>query len=65
MRKSKRKFSRERSTTTNAQGLLLDLSLVEMFERFMAQRRTEGLATKTLEDYELHFGYLVEFVPWG
>lgn len=59
---SKRKFSRDVSTTTTAQGLLLDLSLVELFERFMAQKRTEGLAPKTLEDYELHFGYMVDFL---
>lgn len=62
MRKSKGKFSREATTSTNEQGLLLDLSLVEMFERFMAQKRTEGLAPQTIEDYEIHFGYMLDFL---
>jgi integrase/recombinase XerD len=56
--KTKRKVARN-TTTINASSLVGSLSLVEMFERFMAQKRTEGLARKTLEDYEVHFGYLL------
>jgi integrase/recombinase XerD len=34
----------------------------EMFERFMMQKRTEGLARRTLVEYEVHFGYLLQYI---
>lgn len=40
----------------------LDLTLVEMFERFLVAKRAEALASRTLEDYESHFGYFYEFI---
>jgi integrase/recombinase XerD len=39
-----------------------DLTLVEMFERFLIAKRSEALAKRTLEDYETHFGYFYEFL---
>jgi integrase/recombinase XerD len=39
-----------------------DLTLVEMFERFLVAKRSEALAKRTLEDYETHFGYFYEFL---
>jgi integrase/recombinase XerD len=39
-----------------------DLTLVEMFERFLVAKRAEALASRTLEDYETHFGYFYEFL---
>jgi integrase/recombinase XerD len=39
-----------------------DLTLVEMFERFLVAKRAEALATRTLEDYETHFGYFYDFL---
>jgi integrase/recombinase XerD len=43
-------------------ALVDSLSLVEMFERFMAMKRTEGLSRRTIEEYEVHFGYLLNYV---
>jgi integrase/recombinase XerD len=40
----------------------IDLTLVEMFERFLVAKRAEALASRTLEDYETHFGYFYEFL---
>jgi integrase/recombinase XerD len=40
----------------------LELTLVEMFERFIVAKRAEALATRTLQDYETHFGYFYEFL---
>jgi integrase/recombinase XerD len=40
----------------------LDLTLVEMFERFLVAKRAEALAQRTLHDYETHFGYFYEFL---
>jgi integrase/recombinase XerD len=40
----------------------LDLTLVEMFERFLVSKRAEALASRTLEDYETHFGYLYDYL---
>jgi integrase/recombinase XerD len=40
----------------------LDLTLVEMFERFLVAKRAEALAKRTLEDYQTHFGYFYEFI---
>jgi integrase/recombinase XerD len=40
----------------------LDLTLVEMFERFLVAKRAEALASRTLEDYETHFCYFYEFL---
>lgn len=43
--------------------LMVDsLSLTEMFERFMAVKRTEGLSRRTIEEYEVHFGYLLGYL---
>jgi integrase/recombinase XerD len=39
-----------------------DLTLVEMFERFLIAKRSEALTKRTLEDYETHFGYFYEFL---
>ncbi len=57
--KTKRKSNRPNSKTVNS---LENLSLFEMFDRFMMYKRTEGLAKKTIDDYEVHFRYLMEFV---
>lgn len=59
--KTKRKVART-TTNINVRSLVGSLSLVEMFERFMSQKRTEGLSYKTIEDYEIHFGYLLGFL---
>lgn len=40
----------------------LDLTLVEMFERFMMVKKSEGLAERTIEDYQTHFRFFYEFL---
>lgn len=45
-----------------SQKVNLDLTLVEMFERFLVSKRAEALASRTLEDYETHFGYFYEYI---
>jgi integrase/recombinase XerD len=40
----------------------LHLTLVEMFQRFLVAKRAEALASRTIEDYETHFGYFIEFL---
>ncbi|PLR94832.1 tyrosine-type recombinase/integrase [Bacillus sp. T33-2] len=40
----------------------LDLTLVEMFERFLTVKKSEALAERTISDYEIHFGYFYDFI---
>ncbi|UOE57286.1 tyrosine-type recombinase/integrase [Cytobacillus oceanisediminis] len=40
----------------------VDLTLTEMFERFMDIKKTEGLAKRTIDDHYLHFTYFCEFI---
>lgn len=57
--RTNRKYTR--TIKSDARHLLEKLTLAEMFDRFMAFKRTEGLARKTIDDYETHFRYLMEF----
>lgn len=61
MLKTKRKYGRSKQTSPSI-SLFSDLSLTEMFDRFMAVKRTEGLSPRTVEEYEIHFRYLMEFL---
>jgi integrase/recombinase XerD len=51
-----------RNTGKSISAAFASLTLAEMFERFMNVKRTEGLARKTIEDYETHFRYLMEYL---
>lgn len=61
-------FTRKRTKTkgekfvTRKPVAKLDLTLTEMFERFMEVKKTEGLAKRTIDDHYLHFGYFCEFI---
>jgi integrase/recombinase XerD len=39
-----------------------NFTLTEMFERFLIFKSSEGLSPRTLEDYEIHFNYLINFL---
>lgn len=43
-------------------NLNADLTLSEMFNRFMLYKETEALTKITLNDYYKHFHYLMEFL---
>jgi integrase/recombinase XerD len=56
----KRKYVRS-APKINTNDLISNYSLTEIFERFIAYKKTEGLLRRTIEDYETHFRYLLEF----
>jgi integrase/recombinase XerD len=56
-RKGKRKHSRVGTTRTFEQ-----FTMSEMFEKFMWAKRAEGLAPRTIEEYELHFSWLFDWL---
>ncbi|WP_227940104.1 tyrosine-type recombinase/integrase [Alkalihalobacillus deserti] len=39
-----------------------NFTLTEMFERFFIFKSSEGLSPRTLEDYETHFNYFIDFI---
>ncbi|KEO82011.1 tyrosine-type recombinase/integrase [Tumebacillus flagellatus] len=59
---SKRKGTRLNTSLSNQRKQIEALTLVEIFERFMVQKHTEGLAIRTVEEYHQHFGYLLEYL---
>ena len=38
------------------------LTLVEMFYKFMTAKKTEGIASRTLDEYYNNYGYLAAFL---
>jgi integrase/recombinase XerD len=60
--KGLRKKGRRNTNSISVTAVLDKLTLVEMFERFMVQKRTEGLAARTVEEYQVHFGYLMDYL---
>lgn len=52
------KHSEKRTAVTSAVG---NLTFKEMHRRFMQYKRSEGLSFRTLDDYEIHFGYLIDY----
>ncbi|ADU30391.1 tyrosine-type recombinase/integrase [Evansella cellulosilytica] len=40
----------------------INLSLTEMYERFLLFKKSEGLSKQTLFDYDVHFKYLLDFL---
>src|SRR6478609_1731988 len=59
IRKGKRKHTREDKIQTN---VLEKLTMSEMFERFMWEKQSEGLAKRTIEEYFIHFKWLFDFL---
>jgi hypothetical protein len=52
--KGLRKKGRRNTNSISVTAVLDKLTLVEMFERFMVQKRTEGLAARTVERQQAH-----------
>jgi integrase/recombinase XerD len=42
--------------------ILGEMTLKEMHLRFMRYKKSEGLAPRSLQDYEEHFGYLLDYI---
>ncbi|MEH7116878.1 tyrosine-type recombinase/integrase [Neobacillus vireti] len=59
IRKGKRKFSRVETARTRVKE---QYTMSEMFEKFMWSKQSEGLAPRTIEEYEIHFSWLLEFL---
>jgi integrase/recombinase XerD len=59
--KVKRKLTRSVSSTKRGRQPV-SLTMAEMFERFMLFKKTEGLTKVTINDYYLHYNYLLEFL---
>jgi integrase/recombinase XerD len=58
-RKTKRKFGRGVTVSTMVKE---SYTLTEMFEKFMWFKNTEGLSPRTIEEYELHFRWLMDYL---
>jgi integrase/recombinase XerD len=59
--KVKRKLTRSVSSSRRGRQSA-SLTMAEMFERFMLFKKTEGLTKVTINDYYLHYNYLLEFL---
>ncbi|MBM7573232.1 tyrosine-type recombinase/integrase [Aquibacillus albus] len=59
-RKGIRKTARTPKTETN--NVIKRQTLKDMFQRFMIDKRTEALTQTTIDDYDRHFGYLLDFL---
>lgn len=57
MRKGVRKHGR----VTTTKKVTENLTMTEMFERFMWFKQSEGLAARTMEEYHIHFKWLLDF----
>lgn len=49
----------DRSFNRNA---LVELNMSDLYDRFMSYKRTEGLSRITLRDYDVHYGYFIDFL---
>ncbi|MDN3014636.1 hypothetical protein PH210_00275 [Paenibacillus sp. BSR1-1] len=58
MRKGVRKLNRVTATKKVTESF----TLVEMFERFLWFKNSEGLAPRTIEEYEIHFKWLCDYL---
>ncbi|MEC1768315.1 tyrosine-type recombinase/integrase [Schinkia azotoformans] len=59
-RTTNRKYSR--NSTGKSIRVDLNLTLEEMFERFISFKQTEGLQERTLNDYYMHFTMLMDYI---
>lgn len=53
-----RKYARTTATDVSTTVSRCELSLVDVFQHFMVYKQTQGLAQRTLEEYETHGRYL-------
>jgi integrase/recombinase XerD len=62
MQKTLRKYKRDEGSSNRTKKVIDDLTLFEMFDRFMSFKKTEALASRTLADYYTNFEYFKEFI---
>jgi integrase/recombinase XerD len=62
MQKTHRKYKRGEVNTRKTKKVIDDLTLFEMFDRFMSFKKTEALASRTLADYYTNFEYFKDFI---
>jgi integrase/recombinase XerD len=62
MQKVIRKYKRGQGNGKSTKKVLDDLTLDEMFEKFMTFKKTEALAPRTISEYYIHFDYLKDFL---
>jgi integrase/recombinase XerD len=56
-----RKGVRKHGRVSTTRKVTESFTMVEMFERFMRFKNSEGLAPRTVEDYEIHFQWLCDY----
>ncbi|WHZ05843.1 tyrosine-type recombinase/integrase [Neobacillus sp. YX16] len=59
IRKGRRKHSRDETARTRMRE---QFTMSELFEKFMWSKRAEGLAPRTIEEYELHFSWFFDWL---
>lgn len=62
MQKAVRKYKRGEGSNKSVTEVLDELTLEEMFNKFMIFKKTEGLAPRTIKEYYIHFEYIKEFL---
>lgn len=62
MRRIGRTSNRKYSRNSSEKSIQVDLTLEEMFERFISFKQTEGLQDRTLSDYFMHFTFFMDYV---
>jgi integrase/recombinase XerD len=62
MQKTIRKYKRGEGSTKRTKNVIEDLTLFEMFDRFLTFKKTEALASRTLADYYTNFEYFKVFI---
>jgi hypothetical protein len=58
MRKGVRKHGR----VTTIRKVTESFTMIEMFERFMWFKPSAGLASRTIEEYQIHFQWLLDYL---
>ncbi|MGG3468990.1 hypothetical protein ABES02_16095 [Neobacillus pocheonensis] len=61
-KKTVRKYRRADSSSRSVTEVLDELTLDEMFNKFMTFKKTEGLAPRTIDEYYKHFDNIKEFL---
>jgi integrase/recombinase XerD len=63
MRKFGRKGARKTNSTKKVEmNVVKNKTLYDMFQRYMIDKRSEGLSKYTVDGYEITFGYLTDFL---
>jgi integrase/recombinase XerD len=57
-----RKGTRKHGRVTTVRKVTESFTMTEMFERFMWFKNSEGLAPRTIEEYQLHFQWLLDYL---